>query len=341
MRLFVVTQAVDVRDPVLGFFVGWVGELAKHFERIEVVCLREGEHAFPANVGVHSLGKERGRPVFGAAAYALRFLALAWHLRESYDAVLVHMNQEYILIAGWLWKIFGKRVFLWRNHYAGSLLTDFAAAFSTKVLYTSRSSYTARYEKAVRMPVGVDTARFHPDGTTLRVPGSILFLARMAPSKRPEILVDALARLTRKNIDFTATFVGSPRSQDTTYYKRLMARVESLGLSNHVIFTPGLPNIETPALYRSHDIFVNASPSGMLDKTIFEAAASGCAVLASSEDIKEQLGDEYYFATVDELADKLQKLISSPSTHREQLAKLAEDNSLLQLGVTLTQAIGV
>ena len=36
---------------------------------------------------------------------------------------------------------------------------------------------------------------------------------------------------------------------------------------------PGIPYAEAPALYRTYDIFVNQSPSGMFDKTIFEAMA--------------------------------------------------------------------
>ena len=61
MKLLITTQAVDTDDPVLGFFVRWIEEFAKHAERVEVVCLREGKHGLPPNVRVHSLGKKNGR----------------------------------------------------------------------------------------------------------------------------------------------------------------------------------------------------------------------------------------------------------------------------------------
>src|SRR6185503_16028275 len=143
MKLFVITQALDLDDPVLSAYHGWVVELAKHVESIEAVCLQEGRHELPANVRVHSLGKERGE--VGAIAYGLRFIQIAWSLRRNYDVVFVHMNQEYLLIAGWLWKLLGKRIYIWRNHYAGSWATDFAALFCTKLFCTSPSSYTAKY----------------------------------------------------------------------------------------------------------------------------------------------------------------------------------------------------
>jgi len=327
MKLLIVTQAVDTEDPVLGFFVRWVEELAKHVERVEVICLTVGEFNFPKNVRVHSLGKEHGAA--SRAAYAWRFLSLAWRLRHDYDAVFVHMNQEYVLIAGWLWKLLGKRVYLWRNHYAGSWLTDIAAAFCTKVFCTSKYSYTAKYKKTVLMPVGVDTERFSPDARVERKPHSILFLARMSPSKRPEMLIDALAELAREGQTFTASFVGSPAPGDEPFYAGLKERALMLGFGDAVLFLPGVPNSETPDLYRAHEIFVNTSPSGMLDKTLFEAAASGCRVLAASKDFADMSGSESYFDSSATLAEYLATVLENPSAFSSRM--FVEEHSLTVL----------
>lgn len=317
MKLLIVTQAVDTQDPVLGFFVRWIEELSNRFECIEVICLKEGKYDLPQNVRVYSLGKERGRPFFGAFAYGWRFLALAWRLRNDYDAVFVHMNQEYVLLAGWLWKLLDKRIYLWRNHYAGSWLTNVAAAFCEKVFCTSKHSYTAKYKKTVLMPVGVDTERFKPDPLVERKPRSILFLARISPSKRPEMLLDALATLARENVAFTATFVGSPLPKDESYYEGLQARASTLGLGNAVSFLPGVPNSETPKLYRTHEIFVNTSPSGMLDKTIFEAAASGCIPLAASQDWTDRIDDSLSFASSGDLVRAIGKILNLSEKDKE------------------------
>jgi len=58
MKLLITTQTIDKNDPILGFFHGWVKEFSKHFEEINVICLKEGEHNLPENVHVYSLGKE-------------------------------------------------------------------------------------------------------------------------------------------------------------------------------------------------------------------------------------------------------------------------------------------
>ena len=60
MRLLVVTQKVDAQDDVLGFFHEWLRRFAARCETVEVICLQEDPHELPANVRVHSLGKEKG-----------------------------------------------------------------------------------------------------------------------------------------------------------------------------------------------------------------------------------------------------------------------------------------
>ncbi len=345
MRLLVVTQVVDTEDPVLGFFHGWLASLAPRYEAIEVICLKEGKHALPKNVRVHSLGKEQGRR--SRFAYAVTFLSLVWKQRANYDAVFVHMNQEYILLAGWLFALLGKRIYFWRNHFAGSFLTDLAALFSTKVFCTSTKSYTAQYGKTVIMPVGVATERFFPDAAVKRIPGSILFLSRMARAKRPELLVDALALLKKEGQSFTATFVGSPLPQDEAYYASLTKRAQDAGLTGFVNFRSGVANAEAADLYRSHEFFVNASPSGMFDKTILEAAACGALPLAVSEDWQRLAGKRLGFEPeVASLKERLHELLAAPENEREALreelrAEVVPAHSLSSLAERIEQELKV
>jgi glycosyltransferase involved in cell wall biosynthesis len=342
MRLLFVTQALDLDDPVLSTYHDWAAALAGRVESMEAICLKEGRHALPGNIRIHSLGKEHGKQ--SRIRYALRFLRLSWKLRNEYDAVLVHMNQEYVLISGWLWKLLGKKVYLWRNHYAGSVFTDSAAFFCTNVFYTSTHSYTARYKKAVRMPVGVNLDRFRAHTSVARIARSILFFARMAPSKRPELLVEALALLTEKGIPFTASFYGSPLPEDASYYEEVQRRVAEKGLSGSITFFPGVVNEEAPCVFQSHEIFVNCSPSGMFDKMLFEAAASGCVVLAVSEDFADLFGRQNQFdATPAALAQRLEEALNLSSTERadslQKMQDIVRNQGLPELALRLVEAM--
>ncbi len=326
MKLLIVTQAVDRTDPFLGFFHGWIEELAKHFESIEVICLYEGKHEFPENVYVYSLGKERGaRSKIG---YSVRFLTLVWKLRSSYDSVFVHMNQEYILLAGWLWKILRKRVFLWRNHYEGGFLTDVAAAFSEKVFCTSRYSYTAKYKKTIIMPVGVDAELFVSNEAS-RIPRSILFFSRFAPAKKPDLLLEALGALSKEGIQFEASFYGTALPRDAEYRDEVIARSRELGLGESVKFYLGVPHTQASEIFGTHEIFVNLASSGTYDKTMFEAAASGCVVVAASRDFAAIVGERYFVAeTTNAVADKLREFLTLTSVERETMASELRESTL-------------
>lgn len=320
MRLLICTQAVDSEDKYLGFMVQWLAPFATKFEHIHVICLKQGKHTLPPNVTVHSLGKESSGNIsslWKRVVYVYRLKMYAWRLRREYDAAFVHMNQEYVLICAAMWKLLGKRIYLWRNHYAGNWLTALAVALSDKVFCTSAHSYTAQFKKTVIMPVGVDTDFFAPVPGIERVPRSILFYSRLAPSKNPHVLIEALDILAKKGIEFTATIRGTPLPEDEAYEKSLKKSVEKKGLSQ-VRFEPGLPHREGPAVFSAAEIYVNLGGTGMYDKMIFEAAACGALVLASSADYAELVDPQFVFITGDssDLAQKLKALLALSGAER-------------------------
>ncbi len=279
MRLLVCTQAVDSEDRALGFFHRWLEEMARQFESIEVICLKEGQHALPANVRVHSLGKEGG---VSRWSYVTRFYFYVWSLRRGYDAVFVHMNQEYALMGGPLWKSLRKRVVLWRNHKMGSKLTDIACGLSDAVCFTSPDSYTANKPHAVKMPIGIDTSFF-------RLPAkpapfdTVLFLGRLDPVKKPAEFLDAVDILARQGLRCRIDGYGDPTDPDAPHVAGIRERIFQLEERKAIEWHSGVANTETARIYGEHAIYVNVTPSGSFDKTIGEAMACGCiAVLANS-----------------------------------------------------------
>ena len=215
-------------------------------------------------------------------------------------------------VAGWLWQLMGKRVYLWRNHYDGSVLTDIAAMFCNKVFYTSKSSYTAKYKKARQMPVGVDVDSCNLDEQIERTPHSVLFLGRFDTSKRPDLLVEALGLTSKEGIQFSATFVGGPGDPASTYPAEVKARAEALGIADKVSFVGAVPNTETYRYYRSHAFYVNASQSGMFDKSLFKSIACGALPLFVSADMAEIAGPEFSYADGDaeNLAQRLKEVLA-------------------------------
>jgi glycosyltransferase involved in cell wall biosynthesis len=281
---------------------------------------------------VLSLGKEEG---VGRWGYISRFYKYIFN--EKYDSVFSHMNQEYILLGGLFWRLAGKRVYMWRNHHAGSLLTDITALLCTKIFCTSKYSYTAKFKKTELMPVGVDTDLFQKLDEVPRVPRSILFLARIAPVKKPHFLIEALNMLKTRNIDFTADIYGDPLPKDEKYLKDLKRKVKEADLGDFINFYPGVPNTETVGVYNSHEIF---------DKTIFEAMACETLTLATNKNLAE-LVSESFIAVEDDaenIALKLEKLLAMSDEDKMkwggELRRIAvEKHSLRLLGNKLADLV--
>ncbi len=293
MKLLIVTQTVDTEDPALGFFVGWIQEFAKHAERIEVICLKEGKYDLPANVRVHSLGKEHPPRFARRLVYAARFKLLAWRLRHDYDAVFVHMNQEYVLIAGLLWKFLGKKIALWRNHPLGGFATHVALVLANVVFTTSPYAYVARSPKVKFMPVGIDTDYFHPSNTSTKLPNSILMFGRVAPIKKVVEFVDVLSLLQAKDIPFSANIVGDATLKDKVYYTKVSDRVLQGNFGTQAVLTPSITLKEAPALYTNYTVVVNLTPTGSFDKTILESMACGTLVVTTNQVLKGAIPDMF------------------------------------------------
>ncbi|MBU6427149.1 glycosyltransferase [Patescibacteria group bacterium] len=275
MKLLIITQKVDKDDPILGFFHRWIEEFAKRFEKVTVVCLEKGRNELPAEVKVLSLGKENGRSRMKYLAWFYRYI---WQERKNYDAVFVHMNQEYVILGGLVWKLFGKKVALWRNHRKGNWLTRLAVSLADIVFYTSPQSFTAGFKKAMMMPVGVDTDLFRPHPEIERNPNSILFLGRISPVKRVDVFVERLKEMRRAGKPFTATIVGSPTDRDGAYHEKIKKMISDYSLGDLVIMKPAVKHEDTVGYYCSHEIYANFTEIGSMDKTIFEAAACGAKV---------------------------------------------------------------
>ena len=322
-RLLITTQAVDLDDPVLGFFHNWIVEFAKHCESVEVICLKEGRHNLPGNVRVHSLGKETGR---SRIKYLLNFYRYIFSARSKYDAVFVHMNQEYVLLGGLWWRLWGKKVVLWRNHKMGSWQTKVAAHLAQVVCYTSPAAYVAHFKNAVKMPIGIDTDIFKPPNT-LPQTDSILFLGRLDPVKKCAEFMTVLETLVEPGAPFHADIYGEPTIVGDLYAEAFLTRAKLLQNTGFVTPYGAIANEKTPAVYAAHAIYVNLTPSGSFDKTIGEAMASGCILVVANEVLRGVIPDEFIVDPNDtnKVASTIKMILSMSDEARDSISKVTRE----------------
>lgn len=262
MRILVATQSVDADDPVLGFFHRWLEAFSAEFDSVEVICLNEGRHALPANVRIHTLGKKEGG---NRLLFAARFLRLSWELRRSYDAVFVHMNPEYVVLAGWLWRLLGMKIGLWYTHKSVDLKLRAAESVADIVFTASKESFRLRSKKLRVMGHGIDTAFWTPDETVFRGP-AFLSVGRLMAAKRHDLAIRAAKE---EGVPLRIAGVGPEQEELEALARELAADVSFLGAQSEEKLRDE---------YRRAARLVHRSETGSLDKVVLEAAACGCPV---------------------------------------------------------------
>lgn len=331
MKLLVFTQKVDRTDPVLGFFHSWIREFSTQCESIEVICLEKGDFDLPQNVTVYSLGKENKISKFGYIKNLYKYLSL---ISGSYDKVFVHMNQEYVLLAGLYWKIKGIPVYMWRNHPAGSPLTRLAVMLSSKVFCTSNQSFTARFKKSIIMPAGIDTNMFRPVASALRKKYSVCMVGRLSPVKRPDIALEAVETLISRGVQVSLSIIGPVLDRDIGYADSLKKYVIDKNLSTVVHFSGGVSPDKLPEVYSSYEICLNLTPAGSFDKTIVESAACGAIPLVVNESLGSMLPAVCITKiSKEEIASSIERLIDATEQLKIQkdLENFVESQSLSYL----------
>ncbi len=312
MKLLIITQTVDTQDPILGFFHRWLEVFSARLDNVEVITLHEGIHHLPGNVHIHSLGKENGA---SRLKYMWRFFRYSIGARRDYDAVLVHMNPEYVLLGGWLWRLMGKRIGLWYTHKSVTWRLRIAEKFAHVIFTASKESFRLSSAKIIVTGHGIDTGFFQPvsvrhTSAELRM----VSVSRIAAVKNLDIILRAAAIVGRSR-PVELIFAGAPITErDRHYQEQLKHLAKELGVKQSVRWLGPISHEATRALYQSADVFVNCSSTGSIDKAVLEAMACETPVVTSNEAFKSFIPAEFYTRNTPEaLAQAIQSLQQYPA----------------------------
>lgn len=313
MKLLICTQMVDKNDANLSAFHEWIAQFAARCEKVIVICLYEGKHTLPKNVEVISLGKEKK---VSRLAYIRRFYKNIISRRHDYDAVFVHMNPEYIVLGGYFWRRWGKRIGLWYAHRSVTLKLRIAVHFADLIFTVSNASFRLRTEKCRMVGHGIDTELFKPDIRETSIDTRIVTTGRIAASKRLLEMLQVLDVLHAKGEKFRFTVIGTPlTSNDARYEKRLHEEVRKRPYQDRVQFVGSVPHQNLPAFLNQQDVFLNFSTTGNMDKAGLEALAMTVPVVTTNEAFKDLLEPfELYIGdpSVEKIAKSIDHIMDRP-----------------------------
>ena len=319
MRLLIVTQKVDKEDDNLGPFYYWFREFAKHFQEVKIIASSVGDISLPANVRVYGLGKERGIPRWRRI---LKYLELfSYHYARS-DAVLFHQIPEYALAAAPFILSLKKTRALWYAHGAVSGKLALAERLVDYVLTSSPAGFRLPSKKVISVGQAIDTELFQPPSSPNGAFSGIrlLSLGRIAPVKNYETLIRAVSLLKKSwQRPWVLSIIGGPKLERDSEYlgslKRLGVEEE---LASYVHFHGARPFSEIPAYFQEHDVFLNLSSTGSLDKAVLEAMASGLSVISANEAYRSLLPPAYFLerSNPELLAERIKMLADEPRPNR-------------------------
>lgn len=325
MKLLILTQKVNSHDDVLGFMHGWIAGFAAACENVVVICLEKGEMSLPSNVTVCSLGKESGH---SKIKYLCNFYKYIWRERKHYDAIFVHMNCEYVILGGLLWKLWRKRIGLWYAHGAVPLRLKIAEKLSDIIFTSTASGFRIKSRKVRVIGQGIDTDVFAP--VAVKPAGEIfriITVGRISPVKDYETLLKAAEILAKKNISFHITIIGDiGLPEQKKYLEYLRELTADKHLQDAVNFSGAVPNKNIVGYLQANDLFVNMSRTGSLDKAVVEAMACGLPILTCNEALAEVLGEYqdmlmYRQGDCRELAAKIILFINMAKAQKEKVAQ--------------------
>lgn len=315
-RILICVQAVDENDPWMGYFVTWLREASRAFPSITVLALRVGLFSLPPNVTVIPLRPSGSKSKLKAAA---TLLSVSWRERKNYDGVFVRGDAQYVLIAGWLWRLLRKRIVFWYAHYK----TNGTAPWAARIAHVVTTSVP---EAFLNSPVPV-----HPIGQAIPeepflsvAPLSddaglrVLVFGRVTEVKRVESIIDDFDAAELGNTA-SLTIVGTPR--DEMY----AIRIENLQdeLANMSWERRDVPFAEVPDLFSKYDVIVNATP-GSLDKVILEGMMAGRVVIAATEGVRDLLPQDLawlHAPSSEARRDALRRLARMPLNERREIGE--------------------
>lgn len=132
-------------------------------------------------------------------------------------------------------------------------------------------------ERVFALPYPFDLQLFRPDSNVSpRYPGrrTFLWLGRIDPRKRLDLLLDAFALLLEKRRDVHLEIIGR-----FTYAPGYRQLIESFPFPEHLTYKPYIARIEVPNLLRSVDVVVQPSEDEDFGSTVAEALCCGKPVV--------------------------------------------------------------
>lgn len=245
------------------------------------------------------------------------------------------MAPSWVIAIALLTKILKKKIYLWYAVWRGNWKLKMAVKLAYKIFCSMPEAFPFKTRKLMPIGQGIDTDFFKPDETKRR-PNKVLYLGRISPIKKIDILLEAISELKKHQLELYNTIemeiAGGPSNAgDEEYVVFLKKLAVGLGISEKIKWSGRIPHPQTVAIFQEADVVINMTPTGSFDKAMLEAMACGVLVVSSNSAwlrfFDEELRSRFLFGQDDSrnLAQKLNELFSLEPAIKFELRRKLRD----------------
>ena len=308
-KLLYLNLAIDSDDTSLGFAVGWLEEISKDYESVDVITLRLGKlPKLDKKIKIHGPAYKESR------LYKYKFLhrtAKELIKKTNYDNCFSHMSPISIFIIGFLIKKNNLRTTLWFTHPGPKfglkkLILYSAFKLSDNIVTASPTSFPFKSKKVHVIGHSINQEQFIKKNNMYEL-NNFLILSRISASKKLEIGIDAFLNsdFSNKNLDI----IGGPLNyKDEQYLKKLEIKYSNF---KNINFLGKVKHIELPNLLKKYDVNFNCAGNGFFDKSVLETLTMGILNFYCNSDfnnIYNNYSDNYFFENSADLTEKINLL---------------------------------
>ena len=308
-KLLYLNLAIDSEDTSLGFAIGWLKEISKNYDSVDVITLRLGKlPTLDTKINIYGPTYSKNK----LTKYKFLYKTAKQLTKSSnYDRCFSHMSPISIFVISLLLRSKNIKSTLWFTHPGPNfglkkLILYISLKLSDKILTASPTSFPFKSKKVHVIGHSVNLEKFQNKKNKFE-PKNFLILSRISESKNLEISIDAFlkSKFGNNNLDV----IGGPLNKsDERYLKKLELKYSSL---NNVNFLGKTKYIELPNVLEKYDINFNSAGKGFYDKAVLETLSMGIINFYHNPDfdsIYKGYSENYYFSDLTDLTSKINLL---------------------------------
>ena len=308
-RLLYLNLAIDSQDTSLGFAIGWLKEVSKIYDKVDVITLRKGTVPnLPDNVNIY--GPNNYKNKFRKYFY-LHKTAKSLINNNTYQKCFSHMSPISLFVLTSQLKRKKIESILWFTHpgptFGIKKLILYITTKKTKnVITASSTSFPFMSEKVSIIGHAIDLSSFKNQKNNYQFK-KFLILSRISRSKNLEVSIDAFlsSEFKSENLDI----IGGPLNQKDIQYQNYLK--EKYQAYSNIKFVGKVPYEELPKFIKNYDVNFNSAGLGFFDKSVLETISAGLINFYHNQDFNnlyQRHSNNYYFIDKDDLTEKINNL---------------------------------